>query len=62
MYVSDNLMPSSDAEKAKKLKQAYQAFMKEIGTLRKDRLHLISKVIGRTDQQKIQEILDTLKQ
>jgi hypothetical protein len=55
-------MPSSDAEKAKKLKQAYQAFMKEIGTLRKDRLHLISKVIGRTDQQKIQEILDTLKQ
>lgn len=52
---------ATDAEKVKKLEEAYEAFMKSMSELRGKRLDLAKKIVGRIEQKKLKELLDSLK-
>jgi hypothetical protein len=48
-------------EKARRLKDAYKEFMSRLDALKKEHFELTKKVIGRMEQEKIQEVLNSLK-
>lgn len=48
-------------EKAQKLKEAYDAFMKQIGDLEHERLEVMKKALGDLERDEIEKILQELK-
>lgn len=48
-------------EKVRKLKEAYDAFMKELGSLEHERLEVMKKVIGDMERDEIEKLLQELK-
>lgn len=49
-------LPESHAAKVKKLEAAFDAYLREIGGLKKDRRNLKERVIKRVDTGKIEQI------
>jgi len=49
----------ADAES--RLKKAYDEFMGQLEALKKDRLDVVKKVVGRIEQEKIEEIMKYLR-
>lgn len=48
-------------EKARKLKEAYDAFMGQLGELEHERLEVMKKVLGELEQEEIRKIIEELK-
>ena len=48
-------------EKAKKLKEAYDAFMKQLGELEHERLKVMKRVLGDLEREEIEKVLQELK-
>jgi hypothetical protein len=48
-------------EKARKLKEAYDAFMGQLGALEHERLEVMKKAIGEMEQAEIARLLEELK-
>ncbi len=54
-------MDENYEDKAKQLEAAYNEFVSKLEELRKERLELTKKIIGRIEQDKIRQIFDSLK-
>ena len=55
-------MPDQDiAEAERKLKEAYDQFMAQIEVLKKERLEILKKVVGRIEQEKLAEVMKSLQ-
>lgn len=48
-------------EKARKLKEAYDAFMRQLEELEHERLEVMKKAIGELEQDEIRRLLEELK-
>lgn len=55
------LKPQDYSEKARRLQQAYDDFLNELGVLKEKRTKLVKKILQRIEQERIKKLLDEIK-
>ncbi len=53
--------PQEDEETVRRLQATYDEFATKLDALRKERLDLAKKVVSRIEQEKLRDVIDSLK-
>ena len=55
------VIPPGDEETIRRLQAAYDEFVAKLDALRKERFELAKQVVSRIEQQKLHDVIDSLK-